>query len=338
MATIGAVLVIFPLVTGMLSKTQGVENLTGNLRSSFEPAALTQTRADMDTVQAMSDQLQGQTLRALPSALGMSPEQFQDFMGQNFPDVASGIGQLNTILPKFEGLVGGLEAQASNFRSADQVPTNFLPSTVVPYLFLIPGAVLLVLAAGALVLGREKPERGVSRAALLVSIVVGLVFIIAPLALSVPAKAKAVDDLTAAFGPVFTDQGAAEVRSDFTVIEKMSTQLEADTVPALAGALKMDPAQFQAFMTENFPDVATGMAQLSEILPRFQALVAGIEGNVDNFQQAASIPTGGQDTTMLIWWFLVPGVALIALGALGVTAGAGSRPRPAPRERTLERV
>ncbi|WP_235214875.1 hypothetical protein [Rhodococcus opacus] len=338
MAAIGAVLVIFPLVTGMLSKTQGVENLTGNLRASFEPAALTQTRSDMDTVQAMSDQLQEQTLPALPNALGMSPEQFQNFMGQNFPDVASGIGQLNTILPKFQGLVGGLETQAPNFRSADQIPTNFLPSTVVPYLFLIPGAVLFLLAVGALVLGRGKKEPGISRAALLVSIVVGLVFIIAPLALSGPAKAKAVDDLTAAFGPVFTDQGAAAVRSDFTVIEKMSDQLQTDTVPALAGALKMDPAQFQAFMTENFPDVATGMAQLNEIVPRFGALVAGIEGNVDNFQQAASIPTAAQDTTTLTWWFLVPGVALIALGAVGVTARSGSAPRPVPRIRTVERV
>ncbi|MDV7087676.1 hypothetical protein [Rhodococcus opacus] len=337
-AAIGAVLFLFPLVTGMMTKVQGVEHLTGDLRASFEPQALAQTRADMDTVQTMSDQLQSQTLPALPNALAMSPDQFQDYMGQNFPDVASGIDQLDTILPKFEALVTGLETQAPNFRNADQIPTNFLPSTVVPFLFLIPGAVLFLLAVGALLRGRRGGRPGLSRAALVAGVVVGLVFVIAPLVLSVPTKAKAVDDLTAAFGPVFTDQGVAAVRSDMTVIATMSDSLQTQTVPALAGALKMDPGQFQDFMGQNFPDVATGMAQLNTILPRFEALVAGMEANVGNFQLAANIPTASQAATTLTWWFIVPGVALILLGGIGI---AGGQPRTAgvsAREQTLETV
>ena len=336
---IGALLFLFPLTTGMLGKTQGVETLTGDLRASFEPAALAQTRADMNTVQAMSDQLQAQTLPDLPNALGMSPQQFQDYMGQNFPDVASGTAQLNTILPKFQTLVTGLETQAPNFLAADQIPTSTLPSTVVPYLFLVPGAVLVLLAGGALLLGRGRDGNGLSRPALAVSVVVGLVFVVAPLVLAVPAKARAVDDLTAAFGTVFTDSGVAAVRSDMTVIAKMSDQLQTQTVPALASALKMDSTQFQDFMGQNYPDVATGMGQLNDILPRFEALVTGMENNVDSFQLAASIPTAGQATTTLTWWFIVPGIALILLGGIGLfTGGAPLTSNGAPRERTLETV
>ncbi|MBC2637872.1 MULTISPECIES: hypothetical protein [unclassified Rhodococcus (in: high G+C Gram-positive bacteria)] len=337
-AVIGAVLFLFPLVTGMLSKAQSVDTLTGDLRANFEPDALAQTRADMNTVQAMSDQLQTETLPALPNALGMPPEQFQSFVGENFPDVASGIGQLDTILPKFQGLVTGLETQAPNFRSADQIPTGFLPSTTVPYLFLVPGAVLFVLAGAALVLGRDRTRSGMSRIALLVSIVIGLVFVVAPLILSVPVKTKAVDDLTAAFGPIFTEEGVAAVRSDMDVIQKMSDQLQAETAPALAEALKMDPTQFQSFMGQNFPDVAAGMGQLNDILPRFQALVAGMERNVESFQQAASIPTATQPTTTLTWWLIIPGVALIVLGGIGIPASPPTEGRLTPRERTLQGV
>nr|WP_009476168.1 hypothetical protein [Rhodococcus sp. JVH1]EJI98404.1 hypothetical protein JVH1_4272 [Rhodococcus sp. JVH1] len=48
-----------------------MEHLTGDLRASFELQALAQTRADMDTVQAMSGQLQSQTLPALPKPKGL---------------------------------------------------------------------------------------------------------------------------------------------------------------------------------------------------------------------------------------------------------------------------
>ncbi|ANS32520.1 hypothetical protein R1CP_39685 (plasmid) [Rhodococcus opacus] len=337
-AVIGAVLLLFPVVTGMFSKAQSVDTLTGDLRASFEPDALVQTRTDMNTVQAMADQLQAETLPALPNALGVPPEQFQNFMGENFPDVASGIGQLDTILPGFQGLVTGLETQAPNFRSADQIPTSFLLSTTVPYLFLVPGAVLFVLAAGALIVGLNRTRSGISRVALLVSVITGVVFVIAPLILSVPAKTQAVDDLTAAFGPIFTDEGVAAVRSDMDVIQKMSDQLQAETAPALAEAMEMDPVQFQSFMGENYPAVAAGMGQLNDILPRFQALVTGMEQNVDNFQQAASIPTATQPTTTLTWWLIVPGVALIVLGGIGIPATRPAEGRITPRERTLQGV
>ena len=313
-ATLGIVLFLFPLVTGMLSNTNGVEKLTGSLRSSMTPSALAQTRADMNTVQAMSDQLQAQTLPALPGALGMSPDAFKGYMGKNFPDVDNGVSQLNTILPKFQGLVGGLEMQAPNFRKADEIPTNFLPSTTVPFLFLIPGAALFLLAGSALVLGREK----LARATLVVSAVVGIVFIVAPLVLSVPSKAKAVDDLTTAFGPVFTDQGATAARADMDVIQNMSNQLQQQTLPALAGALDMNSTQFQGFMVQNYPDVATGVSQLNTILPRFQGLVSAIEENVGSFQKAASIPTAGTATTTLSWWFFAPGIILLAIGGIGI--------------------
>ncbi|MDN5896952.1 MAG: hypothetical protein L0H93_23380, partial [Nocardioides sp.] len=268
---LGIFLIVFPLATGMFAKVQGVERLTNSLRPSFETAALEQTRTDLDTMQAMSDQLQTETLPALPGALGMTPGQFQSYMAQSFPDVSSGISQLDTIMPSFQGLVGDLEAQQSNFHRADQVPTGFLPSTLLPYFFVIPGVLLFVTGMAGLIVG-GRGGAGWSSAALGLSLVFGIVFVVSPFVLSVPAKAQVVDDLQTAFGSVFTNEGAASVRADMATVQDMADQLQSETLPALATGLGMSATQFQGFMSTNFPAVAAGVAQLDTALPGFQAL------------------------------------------------------------------
>jgi hypothetical protein len=80
------------------------------------------------------------------------------------------------------------------------------------------------------------------------------------------------------------------------------------------------------------------MAQLNTILPRFEALVAGMEANVGNFQLAASIPTASQAATTLTWWFIVPGVALILLGSIGIAVGEQRTIRVSLREEARETV
>lgn len=318
--TIGLILVVFPIASNLFGKTIAVEHVTGDFRSTFTQKSLAQTRADLNGVVAMSDQLQKQTLPALPPALGMSPEQFQSFLGSNFPDVATGVSQLNTILPRFEGLVGGLESQRSNFDKADSIPTGFLPSTIVPYLFLVPGALLVVLAGIGLARVNPHPREKSSFVALIAALVVGVVLAGAALGLSVHAKAKAVDDLTAALGPAFTTAGAAQTRTDMDTVQAMADQLQKETLPALAKALKMSDTEFGAFMTKNFPDVAKGVTQLDTVLPRFQADVTAISDNVSDFHKVSSIPTEGSPTTALFWWFVIPGVVLIVISGAALAA------------------
>jgi hypothetical protein len=288
------------------AKTQGVDNLTNSFRPAFKPAALTQTKADMATVQAMSDELRAKTLPAVAGALKMTPAQLQAFIAQNFPAVNKGVSQLDTVLPYFSNLIAGLDAQAPNFRKADAIPTKNLPATTVPYIFLLPGLLLAGLSVLGWVLSSTAARRAVWGCG-----AVGLVLIVAPLVLTVPAKAQAVDNLTNAFRPVFTAQGAATTRANMDTVQNMSDELQAKMLPALAGALQMTPAQLQAFIGQNFPAVAKGVSQLNVILPRFQGLVKGIEGNVGTFKKADSIPTKGTPTTLLHWLFVLPGIALV---------------------------
>lgn len=322
MLLIGAGLIAFPFATDMFVKANGVDNLTGAFRDSFTEQALGSTTADMATVASMSQEMQNEMLPALPAALGMSPQQFQDFMGQNYPDAAAGITQLDSVVPRFQGLVTGLNQQADNFRQADAIPTSWLPASTVPYLFVVPGAILVVLALAGLLARRSAHRTRLARSAAVVSLLVGLIFVVAPFAMSLPAKAEAVDEMTDSFAATFSEQGASQVRDDLAVMRAMSNELATRTVPELARAMKMSPDQFNEFLGQQFPDVATGMQQIGGILDRFDAFGTAIDANIVNFRLAGAIPTAGTSTTTLLYWFVIPGAALLLLGAIALPTGS----------------
>jgi hypothetical protein len=129
-----------------------------------------------------------------------------------------------------------------------------------------------------------------------------------------------------------------------------------ELVPALARQLGMTPQQVQQYLAQEFP----AMAQLFQALPRmgtdfsnmvglmeqnvgvfervppgldhYQPLVRTMQGNVDNYDQVSSLPS----FRLFAWFFIVPGVLLVALAAYGLyadrrsTKAAAHHPRPTP--------
>ena len=320
----GVVLVAIPVTTDLFSKAAGVDDLTDDLRPVFTDAQLTQADTDMAAIEAMAAQLSTEAIPALAAEFGASPDAFAASLATDHPDVGAGMQQLDTILPYFRGIVDGLGAQRDNFRLADAIPTKNLPALVVPFLFLVPGLVLLGLAVTAL-LGRR------TKLLVPVAVAIGAVLVVAPVMLSVPAKAQAVDDLTDAFRPLFSAEGMVTTRGHLDTVHAMVDSLVADALPALADGLGMPAADFQAFLGEQFPAVATGLASIDEILGRFDGLVATVESDATSFHRADSIPTGGTPTTLLHWLFVVPGLVLVfgTPGAAGVARADARRRAPA---------
>jgi len=313
---VGLVMAIGSLVISLPAKTQGVDNLTTDFRSAFRSAALAQSRQDMDTVKAMAAELDAKAIPALAAQFHTTPDQFRASLASGFPAVGAGMRQLPTILPYFDGVVGGLQAQAGNFHLADAIPAKPFPATFVTYLFLLPGLAL----AGAAALGLVRPAR-FRNVALGVAAVVGAVLIVAPLALSVPKKTQAVDGVTNAFRPVFSAEGARTTRAYMDTVQSMADELTGKALPALAAQLKVTPDQLGQSLAANFPAVATGVSQLGTVLPRFQALVSGVEQNTANFRLADSIPTASTPTTLLHWLFVIPAFVLVISGGAGLLAG-----------------
>jgi hypothetical protein len=130
-----------------------------------------------------------------------------------------------------------------------------------------------------------------------------------------------VDGVTNAFRPVFSAEGARTTRAYMDTVQSMADELTGKALPALAAQLKVTPDQLGQSLAANFPAVATGVSQLGTVLPRFQALVSGVEQNTANFRLADSIPTASTPTTLLHWLFVIPAFVLVISGGAGLLAG-----------------
>ena len=204
---LGLVLLVSPFALDYPTKTQGVDDLTDSFRSTFSDEGLAQARTDMDVVNAFVGQFEGQAAPAIAQALTDAgalggPEEFGPFVAQNFPAVATGLDQFDDpILPYFNAIVDGLEANQHDFEQADAIPTSWLPATSVTWIIVLLGAVAVALGTWCLLTG--------VRTAMLAVGLLGVAIVVVALVLRVPAKSSSVDNLTDDFRSAFSSDGAA---------------------------------------------------------------------------------------------------------------------------------
>src|ERR1019366_3066623 len=196
----GAFRVFLPLTTNLPAKSSA----TGDMMAAFRPAmttsALAQSATDQRTMAAMGQQMNTAMMPALAAQLHMTPAQLTAYLAANDPAVAKGLAQFGSILPFFGNLESTMQAQQSNFQQADQIPTGFLAPTSMTWLFVLPGAALLLLGLFGLV----RPR--VARPMVAAAGAVGLIVVTGLLTVSMSGKASSADQLTTAFKPVFATQ------------------------------------------------------------------------------------------------------------------------------------
>ena len=314
---IGAFLIVLPLATSLPGKSDASGVMMSAFRPQMTDAALAQGRVDQQTMTAMADQLNNAMIPAVAAQMHMTPAQLSEYLAANFPATGKGMAALPSMLPFFANLQNTMQGQQANFQQADQIPTGFLPPTTMTALFVIPGA-LLVLAG---LFGFYRPAR--VRSTFAAAGVVSLLTVVGLLSVSMSSKAAAADEMTTAFQPVFAAQNVQQARAYTDTAQAMSTEFTTATLPGLATALHVTPAQLTATMAQDFPAVATGVAQLPQIVQRMQTATGLIEANVDNYNQSASIPWSPGSMSTMFWFMMAP--ALLALGVAGGALVAGTR-------------
>jgi hypothetical protein len=149
--------------------------------------------------------------------------------------------------------------------------------------------------------------------------------------------------------PAMTDENMAKFDAYLAGISGMKTDV-ASFIPGLAQALGMTEAQVQAFIAAQYPAMAQMLANLPQMetdfgqllglmssnvdtfqqvpagLDHYRSLVTTMEGSVGNYADADSLP----NFRLFTWFFVVPGVLLVALAGFGLfatrqPAAAGSR-------------
>ena len=144
---IGLAVAILPLSTAMPGKTDDTATLVEALRQPLSPQGAATARAEFVRFNTMVTELDTQVLPGFARHMGMSDAQLATYVGQRAPLLAPGAPDVPRILAKFSGLTSALVAQVDNYGAAAQIPFRWLP-----WLFVVPGLLLALLAGWSLVL------------------------------------------------------------------------------------------------------------------------------------------------------------------------------------------
>lgn len=318
---LGVGLIIFPLADGMPKKTQGVDNVQNTFRDGMSVEGLKTSRDDLVTMQAMLKQLKTETIPQLAARNNQTPDQFMVLLGA-FPAVKKGLTEVDTIMPRFEAVVGTMEAQGENFRKADEIPTADVPNTAVTYTFLIPGIILAVVGGAGLFFSIRGRRSVIPTVALGVSVAMGALLVVGTLATDQIDKTKSAEKMFNAFRPVFTEPKYQQMHDDMQTLTAFANEMQTKAIPTLATMSGQSPDQYTAGMASQYQALGKGLHETPRILARFNGMVEDIGRNIDSFKDADSIPSADTPVSQVPWYLLiagiglivVPGVALLPLG------------------------
>jgi hypothetical protein len=301
-AAVGVAFIVSVVVNNLFSVGPAFERMADGFRPAMQAESITSLARDLDGLQAVTDEFSVVAVPMLSDAVGVAPDEFVGFMTEQFPEVATGIEQLPTIIESFRGVVGTLDAEQERFASADAIPTASLPATTVPWGLTIAGVALLGLGIVIVV----RPGRLAPVAAL----VVGALLILVPLALSLPGKAADADTMNENLKPVYTAELIAGADQGLAVVGAMGTQLQVEMLPALAQQLGMDEAALQGFLGENLPAMSGAMAGMPDAMGRFTTVVEIFRTHLDDYDTINAVAF-----VPIVWTMILGGILAALAGA-----------------------
>ncbi|MDH3729823.1 MAG: hypothetical protein OES13_01670 [Acidimicrobiia bacterium] len=298
---IGVVFIAVTLIQNLFSVGPAFEELIDDFRPVLQDAALAQADGDVAALGAVGDEMQTAVIPGIAQALSMTPEDFGAFMGSEFPAVATGVAALPEIVPTFQGLIGTLGEQQALFFSADEIPTEDLPATTVPWGLLFAG--IAVVAVGIVMLRSSKLGA-------YLAIGLGLLLVVVPLVLTLPTKSSDADELNANLDPIYTPELVQGAEGALGVVGAMGAEMQTAMLPALGQQLGMTGDELNAFMGANFPATAGALQELPATMERFEGLTTVFADNLDNYDTIKPV-----SFAPIIWMVIIGGGVLFVLGA-----------------------
>ena len=125
-----------------------------------------------------------------------------------------------------------------------------------------------------------------------------------------PAFESLMDD----FRPHLEQSAIDTARADVSGLSAAGTELQTTMLPALAQQTGMTPAQLQAYIGAEFPDVAAGMQALPQITTTFNGLITSLDEQRPLFRSADAIPTESLPATTVPWSIAVAGGLVVLVG------------------------
>ena len=147
---LGGVLIAAPLALSLPQKATDADQLNANLQPVYTQELVTQAAGAVTVLGAMGEEMQTTMLPAVADQLGMSQDELNAMIGENFPAVASAIETLPDSMARFQGLVTAFDQNLANYDTIKSV-------SFVPIIWTMIGAGAVVFLAGLLgLVGRPR--------------------------------------------------------------------------------------------------------------------------------------------------------------------------------------
>jgi hypothetical protein len=289
---VGAALIVFPFATSMFDRAPKGATMITAFQPYMKQAKLAGYQRDVRQLD------EGFTQGAAKGPALLSPHTnaataLKRFQSSN-PELAQVSREWPQINRRLSNLLDTIQANRTNYDAVAALPRF----TLFPWFFIIPGALLILLAAAVLAApGAWRVTRWA-----LVAIAIGL--LIAPLAFQMWTRAPKGADMVSAFRTVETRSLVTKVQNDFATITTGEGALSGELVPALE-----ERGLSSAQIDTALPAVATLERSWIGILQDLTPLLGVMSNQVVNYQAVAALPS----FNLFPWLFLIAGLLVLAL-------------------------
>lgn len=305
MVLIGGAFVALTLIVNLFQVGPAFDRLSDGFRPMMTHQSISTAQQQVNGLSAAGAEIRTKLLPALAGQLRMTPAQMQQMMAKQYPDVATGLTQLQPISKQFTALLNNLDRTQPLFVSADAIPTKNLPATTVPWSLLVIG--LATIGLGVLVWFSPRV-----RAPVIVT-VVGAALIALPLSLNMVHKASNADQMNANLKPVYNQALITNAHGALRTLGAMGTQLQQQMLPQLAAQLQLTPAQLNEMLQRTFPTTATAVKSLPSAMTSFSQMVNQFDRHLGDYQTLKPV-----SFEPIVWFMIGGGIALFVLGGAGI--------------------
>lgn len=306
-ALVGVSLVVFPFATRMLDRAPKGAHMIAAFEPYMKPARLAAYKTDVRQLD------EGFTQAASGGPGLLSPHAGVTVARNRFQSSAPGLVQFQGQWPQVKSTLNGLLATISANRSNYDAVAALPRFTLFPWFFIVPGALLIALAVGALVApGAWRRLRWA-----IVAVAIGL--LIAPLAFQMWSRAPNGARLVSAFSTVETRGLVVKIQNDFATITTGEGALSGELLPALE-ARGMSSTQIDTAL----PAVATLEDRWIGILQDLTPMIGVMSDNVTNYQAVVALPS----FSLFPWLFLLSGLLVLLLLGPGLARARLPKPHP----------
>ena len=298
------------------------QNVVDLVQPEMTDEGLAQHRSDFETARATFAGVRDEVLPAVADALGGTPEQLEAEVASSYLDAGKLLAEVDEIVPFAQSSLENLERQQSNFEEADSVPISGAPGW--------SGGIVSTALAGALGGAALLVARGRRLLAVVPVAGAAIVLVALPLALRIPQKSAAAQEVLDSLNP-----GEAVVTRTENAIQTANAgekELRTELIPDMAASLGLTEAQFIDTIEREFPETAAGLAQMPEVLDRYEDRLAIRQGGAPDLRTLKDLPIAAFG-----WFDPIFGAVLGAMAAWIWVAARGRQTKERPASsNTLE--